>query len=52
MVAYKLSHNLKIDFVLEILEETASNSTVKLTKRSIIHSDQGPLSKPKVFRES
>lgn len=41
IVAYKLSSNLKIDFILETLDELASNPNVNLSKRSIIHSDQG-----------
>lgn len=41
IVAYEVSDNLKIDFVLKTLENLNSNLEVELSKDSIIHSDQG-----------
>lgn len=41
IIAYEVSDNLKIDFVLKTLENLNSNLEVKLSKDTIIHSDQG-----------
>lgn len=41
IVSYEVSDNLKIDVILKKLDNLALNPDVKLTKRTIIHSDQG-----------
>lgn len=41
VLAFQLSDNLKIDFVLQTLNQLQENPTVQLTKETIIHSDQG-----------
>lgn len=41
IVAYKLSDNLRIDFVLQTLDNLLDNSNVTLSETTVIHSDQG-----------
>lgn len=41
VLAFQLSEHLKIDFVLQTLNQLQENPTVQLTKETIIHSDQG-----------
>lgn len=41
VVASQVSNNLKIDFVLQILDKLRENPNIQLTETSIIHSDQG-----------
>ena len=39
ILAFQLSSHLKIDFVLQTLNQLQENPTVQLTKETIIHSD-------------
>jgi len=41
VLAFQLSDHLKIDFVLQTLNQLQENPTVQLMKETIIHSDQG-----------
>ena len=41
MVASQISENLKIDFVLQTLDQLRENPNIQLTETSMIHSDQG-----------
>lgn len=41
ILAYKLSQNLEIDFVLATVEELINNHSKLLTRDSLLHSDQG-----------
>lgn len=41
IVAYKVSDNLKIDFVLETLDVLTLHPHIEITETTVIHSDQG-----------
>ena len=41
VVASQISENLKIDFVLQTLDQLRENPNIQLTETSMIHSDQG-----------
>lgn len=41
ILSYVLSENLKVDFVLQTVEQLIENHGISLTKETIIHSDQG-----------
>lgn len=41
VLSYVLSENLKVDFVLQTVEQLLENHGISLSKETIIHSDQG-----------
>lgn len=41
VLSYVLSENLKVDFVLQTVEQLIKNHGISLSKETIIHSDQG-----------
>lgn len=41
VLSYVLSENLKVDFVLQTVEQLIENHGISLSKEAIIHSDQG-----------
>lgn len=41
VLSYVLSENLKVDFVLQTVEQLIENHGISLSKETIIHSDQG-----------
>lgn len=41
VLSYVLSENLKVDFVLQTVEQLLKNHGISLSKETIIHSDQG-----------
>ena len=41
VLSYLLSENLKVDFVLQTVEQLLENHGISLSKETIIHSDQG-----------